>query len=54
MADPIAEFIHWYRRRPIVTKIFLTLSTLIAILLSFGLISIDSLYYMFDNTYPTF
>lgn len=51
MEDPIADFIDWYKSRPLLTKTYLTLSTLIAILLSTKVLNIHQLYYQFGATY---
>lgn len=48
MEDPIADFLDWYKSRPLITKSFLTLSTLMAVLLSMGVFDIRHIYYQFD------
>lgn len=53
MDDPIADFLHWYKTRPIVTKTFLTLATLQTVLLTMGLLDIHTIYYTFDVIYPS-
>ena len=53
MDDPIADFLHWFKTRPIVTKTFLILATLQTVLLPLGLLDIHSIYYTFDVVYPS-
>lgn len=53
MDDPIADFLHWYKTRPIVTKSFLTLATLQTVLLTLGLLDVHTIYYTFDVIYPS-
>lgn len=47
MEDPIADFIQWYKSRPIITKTFLTLSTILSILVTIGYLSVHQIYYTF-------
>jgi hypothetical protein len=54
MEDPIADFIAWYKSRPLITKTFLTLSTLQAALLSLSIIDVHQIYYTFEITYSSF
>jgi Derlin-2/3 len=53
MEDPIADFLEWYQTRPLVTKTFLTLSTLLSVLVTMDCISIYQVFYTFSETYPT-
>lgn len=53
MDDPIADFIQWYKSRPLITKTFITLSTIQAILLTMGYANIHWVYYTFSMTYPS-
>ena len=48
MDDPIAEFIQWYKTRPIITKTYLTISTILAILLRFTGITVVEIFYSFE------
>lgn len=54
MEDPIADFIHWYKTRPIITKSFLTLSTLLSVLVTMNAFSVYEVYYTFSQVYATF
>lgn len=53
MEDPIADFISWYTTRPILTRILTTTSLIFALLLTLDLVDIHSIYYAYEQTYPT-
>ena len=53
MEDPIADFLEWYKTRPLVTKTLLTLSTLHSVLVTIDYISIYQVFYTFSETYQT-
>jgi hypothetical protein len=53
MEDPIAEFIHWYKTRPIITKSFLTLSTILSVLVTMEFFTVLEVYYTFSKAYET-
>ena len=46
--DPLAEFIVWYKTRPIVTKTFITSSLVLAIVSSLGYFSIYDAFYTYE------
>lgn len=47
--DPIADFLAWFRTRPVVTKTFMTISFIIAIINSLGYFSIYDVYYTYQE-----
>lgn len=53
MEDPIADFIHWYKTLPIITKSFLALSTLLSVLVTMNVFTVFEVYYTFSKAYET-
>lgn len=46
-SDPIADFIEWYGDRPVITKTFITLSVLLAVLVGVTDLTYMQFYYAF-------
>ena len=47
--DPIADFLSWYRWRPLITKTFLTSSIILATIMSLGYLDIHTVYYDYST-----
>lgn len=53
MDDPVQEFKTWYLTRPLITRTYLTVSFVLAALLSLEFVSPNSMYYTLETTFPT-